>query len=114
VIISKTILKEFGQKHPDAETGLEKWYDDTKRANWKNFADVNRTFNTVDGVGNDRYVFDIKGNQYRLIVLIIFKVRNGMHRYNNSDHSVFILFVGTHKEYDSVNASKITFKNKVQ
>jgi mRNA interferase HigB len=99
VIISKTILKEFGQKHPDAEIGLEKWYDDTKRANWKNFTDVKKTFNTVDGVGNDRYVFDIKGNQYRLIALIIFKVR-----------TVFILFVGTHKKYDKVNANKITFK----
>ena len=99
VIISKTILKEFGQKHPDAETGLEKWYDHTKRANWKNFTDVKKTFNTVDGVGNDRYVFDIKDNQYRLIALIIFKVR-----------TVFILFVGTHKEYDKVNAGKITFR----
>jgi len=99
VIISKTILKEFGQKHPDAETGLEKWYNDTKRASWKNFADVKKTFNAVDGVGNDRYVFDIKGNQYRLIALIIFKVR-----------TVFILFIGTHKEYDKVNSSAVTFK----
>jgi len=99
VIISIPILKEFGQKHPAAETGLEKAYDDTRRASWKNFADVKKTFNTVDGVWNDRYVFDIKGNQYRLVALIIFKVR-----------TVFILFVGTHKEYDKVHASKTTFK----
>jgi mRNA interferase HigB len=99
VIISKAILKEFAQKHPDAEIGLEKWYNDTKSASWKNFAEAKKTFNTVDGVGNDRYVFDIKGNQYRLIALIIFKVR-----------TVFILFVGTHKEYDKVNANKVIYK----
>ena len=58
-----------------------------------------QTFNTADSVGNDRYVFDIKGNQYRLVALIIFKVR-----------TVFILFIGTHKEYDEIKADKITFK----
>jgi mRNA interferase HigB len=92
VIISKAILKAFADKHPDAQKALEKWYEDTK-------AEAKKTFNTVDGVGNNRYVFDIKGNQYRLIALIIFKVR-----------TVFILFVGTHKEYDLVKAIKVIFK----
>ena len=85
--------------HPDVESALEKWYQDTKAANWKNFPAVKNTFNTADAVGNDRYVFDIKGNQYRLITLVIFRVR-----------TVFILFVGTHKENDRINASKVTFK----
>jgi mRNA interferase HigB len=53
----------------------------------------------MDAVGNDRYVFNIKGNNYRLIVLIIFKVR-----------TVFILFIGTHNEYDKINASTVAFK----
>jgi mRNA-degrading endonuclease HigB of HigAB toxin-antitoxin module len=52
-----------------------------------------------DAVANDRYIFDIKGNQYRLIALIIFKVR-----------TVFILFIGTHKEYDKIDASEVQFK----
>ncbi len=99
VVISKTIIQAFIQNHPDAENAMEKWYSDTKAANWKNFSEVKRTFNTVDSVGNDRYVFDIKGNQYRLVALIIFKVR-----------TVFILFIGTHKEYDKIKADKITFK----
>lgn len=99
VIISKTVLKEFSDLHPDAGGALEKWYKDTKVADWRNFADVKKTFNTVDQVGNDRYVFDIKGNHYRIIALIIFKVR-----------TVFILFIGTHKEYDEIEASKVTFK----
>jgi len=99
VIISKTILHDFARSHPDAAKALGKWYEEAKSADWKNFTELKNTFNTADHVGNDRYVFDIKGNQYRLIALIIFKVR-----------TVFILFIGTHKEYDKVKASKITFR----
>lgn len=99
VIISKTTIRDFSEKYPDAAIALQKWYEETKAANWKNFTEVKKTFNTVDSVGNDRYVFDIKGNHYRIIALIIFKVR-----------TVFILFIGSHKEYDNVKASYITFK----
>ena len=99
VVISKAMLKTFSDKYPDAEIALEKGYNDTKAADWKNFAELKKTFNTVDAAGNDRYVFDIRGNHYRLIALIIFKVR-----------TVFILFVGTHKEYDKIKAADITFK----
>lgn len=99
VIISKTIIQAFIQKHPDVENALTKWYDDTKTADWKNFSELKKTFNTADSVGNDRYVFDIKGNQYRIVALIIFKVR-----------TVFVLFIGTHKGYDKIKADKITFK----
>ena len=99
VIISKATIRAFIQNHPDVENALEKWYNDTKAANWEDFSEVKKTFNTTDSVGNDRYIFDIKGNQYRLVALIIFKVR-----------TVFILFIGTHKEYDKIKADKITFK----
>ena len=99
VIISKTIIRDFSEKYPDAEIALLKWYEETKAANWKNFTEVKKTFNTVDSVGNDRCVFDIKGNHYRMITLIIFKVR-----------TVFILFIGSHKEYDKLKASYVTFK----
>ena len=61
---------------------------------------MKKSFNSVDSVGNDRYVFNIKGNHYRLIALILFKVR-----------TVFIVFIGTHKEYDLIDASTVTFKN---
>lgn len=99
VIISKAIINDFIITHPDASKALEKWYEDVKSADWKNFTMLKKTFNSTDSAGNDRYVFDIKGNQYRLIALIIFKIR-----------TVFILFIGTHKEYDKVNASKVTFR----
>ncbi len=99
VIIPKTIIKDFCKKNPDAEIALQKWYKETKEANWKNFTDLKSSFNTVDSVGNDRYVFNIKGYHYRLITLIIFKTR-----------TVFILFIGSHKDYDKLVAAKAVFK----
>lgn len=99
VIISKATLKTYSEKHSDCEAALQLWYDLTKTADWKNFSQMRQTFNTVDAVGNDRYVFNIKGNQHRLIVLIIFKTR-----------TVFILFIGTHAEYDKIDAATVTYK----
>ncbi len=99
VIISKAIIRDFYKKYPDSEIALLRWYEDTKASSWKSFMEVKKTFNSVDFVGNDRYVFDIKGNHYRLIAIIIFKVR-----------TVFIQFIGTHKEYDNLNATFATFK----
>ena len=99
VIISKAIIRDFSKKYPDAQIALQKWYEETRAANWKNLTEVKKTFNTTDSVGNDRYVFNIKGNHYRLIALIIFKIR-----------TVFILFIGDHKEYDKLEAAKVNFK----
>jgi len=98
VIISKTILNSFSKKYPVAEGALTKWYDETKAADRNNFSDLKKTFGTADMVANDRYIFDIKGNQYRLIALIIFRTR-----------TAFILFISTHKEYDKIDATKIQF-----
>jgi len=99
VIISKAVIREFITGHADAEGALNNWYELTANADWKNFNEMKKTFNSVDAVGNDRYVFNIKGNNYRLIALIIYKVR-----------TVFILFIGTHQEYDKINASAVAFK----
>lgn len=99
VIISKAVLQSFSLKHTDAETPLEDWYELVKNADWKSFNEMRNTFNSVDAVGNNRYVFNIKGNSYRLIALILFKVR-----------TVFILFIGTHKEYDKIDAAKVEHK----
>ena len=99
VIISKAVLRDFSKSNANAEIPLGDWYELVKQADWKNFNEMRKTFNSVDAVGNDRYVFNIKGNSYRLIALIIFKVR-----------TVFILFVGTHEAYDKIDANKIEFK----
>ena len=96
VIISKTALVEFGAKYSDSAEALNKWYDMSKHADWNNLSDVKKSFNTIDYVGNDRYVFNIKGNKYRLVVMIFFDIR-----------TVFIRFIGTHAEYDKIDCSEI-------
>ena len=90
-IISKKTLVKYYTAHPQSKLMLEDWYEKTKKANWKNFADIRATFNTVSSVGNQRYVFNIKGNDYRLVVIIKF----------HPSH-VLIRFVGTHAEYDRI------------
>lgn len=90
-IISKSTLVEYYTKNPLAKQPLEDWYIITSKATWQNLSDIRRVFNTVDYVGNDRYVFNIKGNHYRLIVVIRF-----------TKGRVFIRFVGTHAEYDKI------------
>lgn len=90
-IISKSTLVEYYTKEPQARSALEEWYEKTRRAEWTCFADMKQTFNSVDAVGNQHYVFNIKGNDYRLVVVVQFTPK-----------TVFIRFVGTHKEYDRI------------
>ena len=90
-IIAKGTLVEYYTKNPQSKAALESWYDKTKRAEWTCFADVRKTFNSVDNVGNQHYVFNIKGNDYRLVVVILFTPKR-----------VYIRFVGTHAEYDKI------------
>ena len=94
-IFSKGTLVEYYTEHPQARQPLEDWYGITKKAVWQNISDIRNDFNTVDYVGNDRYVFNIKGNDYRLIVVIRF-----------SKGRVFIRFIGTHAEYDKIEDIK--------
>lgn len=90
-IIAKSTLVAYYTKNPQAKSALEDWFEKTKEAEWKNFSDIKKTFNTVSSVGNNQYVFNIKGNDYRLVVLIKFTVSH-----------VLIRFVGTHAEYDRI------------
>ena len=96
VVISKAILRDFGLEHPDVVESLNYWYTITKQQDWDNFSDLKNAFNSVDYVGNDRYVFNIKGNRYRMVAMILFDIR-----------TVFIRFIGTHAEYDNTNVSTI-------
>ena len=86
----------FYTKHADAKTAIEEWFHKTAKANWESFADIKKTFNSVDTVGNQRFVFNIKGNDYRLVTLIKFKIK-----------MVYIRFIGTHKDYDNINCSEV-------
>ena len=96
VVISKSLLREFAWGHPDAIGALNNWYILVKEADWAMPADVLITFNSVDYVGNDRFVFNIKGNRYRLVAMIFFDIR-----------TVFIRFVGTHAQYDKLDVTLI-------
>ena len=89
------MIREFIAKHADADVALRDWYKRVTKANWKDFADIKKTFNSVDSVGNQHYVFNIKGNDYRLVVLVLF-----------TPQRVYIRFVGTHSEYDDIKDIK--------
>lgn len=95
-VIAHSALVEFYTKHADAKVPLEEWYTKTVRADWSNFADIKATFNSVDAVGNKRFIFNIKGNDYRLVAIVLFIPK-----------MVYIRFIGTHGEYDKINCSTI-------
>lgn len=90
-VIAKKALVVYYEEHRDAETALEEWYDKTVKAEWDNFAQVRKTFNSADFVGNKRIVFNIKGNQYRLVALVLYRIK-----------MVYIRFIGTHDDYDRI------------
>ena len=96
VIIKKSALNSFGANHPDAIPALNEWYAKVKSADWRNHAELKTTFLTADFITNERYVFNIKGNHYRIVVRIRF-----------SSRTVFIKFIGTHKAYDNIDPATI-------
>ncbi len=96
-IFTEQALKEYAEAHPDVKVALQEWTTVVKNSKWTCFADVKRTFNSVDNVGNQHYVFNIRGNNYRLVVVIKFTIQ-----------FVYVRFVGTHAEYDKIaDCSKI-------
>ncbi|MCD8310632.1 MAG: type II toxin-antitoxin system HigB family toxin [Prevotellaceae bacterium] len=95
-IFTERTIKEYSERHPEAKAALQDWVVEVKRSEWHSFADIKKTFNSVDYVGNQRYVFNIKGNDYRLVVLIQF-----------TPQFVYIRFIGMHKEYERIDCSTI-------
>lgn len=91
-IFTEQALNEYIRKHPDTKTALQEWRYIVKHSSWKNISDIKKSFNSVDSVGNQRYVFNIKGNAHRIVVVIKFTI-----------HFVYIRFIGTHSEYDLMN-----------
>jgi mRNA interferase HigB len=96
VVISKAILVQCCHSHPDAVAPLNEWWRKTKKADWSSLGDIKKTFNSVDYVGNDRYVFNIKGNKYRLVAMIFFDIR-----------TVYVRFIDTHAKYDKIDCTTI-------
>lgn len=95
-IISRRRLVEFWEVHPDAEQPLRAWYTETKKASWNSPAEIKEIYRSVSILSNNRVVFNIKGNTYRLIVVVEY-----------SQGKMFIRFVATHAEYDRIDATSI-------
>ena len=93
-VISRLKLIKFWEKHKDAETPLRIWFKKVEQAKWKNVNELKTDFPSADYVGNDRVVFNIKGNKYRIVILVFF-----------SGQKMFIRFVGTHAEYDKIDVT---------
>ena len=94
-IITYKRIKDFIEIHADSKNSLNLWYHTVKSKNWDNINDLKKDFNSIDYVGNHRFVFNIKGNNYRLITIISFNAKK-----------VYIRFIGTHPEYDKIKDIK--------
>jgi mRNA interferase HigB len=95
-IFSKSTLKEYWEKYPDSEQYLKTWFDTAMNANWKTPNEVTQTYANASILKDGRIVFNIKGNTYRLIA-----------KFNFEKQWIFIRFIGTHGEYDKIDANSI-------
>lgn len=95
-IVAKRMLRTYWEKEPRAEQPLKAWYAIAAKAEWSTPADVKAAYGNASIVGNDRVVFNIGGNRFRLVVRFDYENRMG-----------FVRFVGTHAEYDSIDASSV-------
>ena len=95
-VIAKSTLRAFWQSYPDARVSLEEWYVLAEKADWQNPNEVTDAVSSARYLGNERFSFKIRGNRYRLVVRIIFEFRR-----------VYIRFVGTHAEYDKIDAKNV-------
>ena len=92
-IISFRKLRGFFEEDPNSKVALQDWYKRASKADWENFADIKKTFNSVDSVCNSRFVINVKGNHYRIVAQILFNVKR-----------VYIRWVGSHKDYNKISS----------
>ncbi|MEQ9286582.1 MAG: type II toxin-antitoxin system HigB family toxin [Cyclobacteriaceae bacterium] len=95
-VVAKKMLRDFWEKYADAEEQLKTWYKEASRAKWKNPTDIKEEYARASILKGGRVVFDICGNKYRLMVDI-----------NYLRQWVFIRFIGTHTDYDKIDANTI-------
>lgn len=94
--IAKKVLRDFWTKHPDCEQQLKSWYKEAEDATWKSPNEIKREYPSASILEDNRIVFNVKGNNYRLIIKI-----------NYHYQMIWIRFIGTHSEYDRIDATKI-------
>ena len=95
-IVARRTLREFWEKHADAEQPLRAWYYDVRKADWISPADVKRVYANASLVAENRIVFNIGGNKYRLVVVVNYRYR-----------MCYVRFVGTHKAYDRIDVATV-------
>jgi mRNA interferase HigB len=95
-IISRTTLRDFWLREPRARSELEAWFSEAAKADWATPAAVKAQYGTASILKDGRVVFNLSGNRYRLVVWI-----------NDAFRTLYIRFIGTHKEYDRINAQTV-------
>ncbi len=95
-VIAVSALRTFWERHPDAEQPLKAWYEEARNASWTQPADIKERYRSASVLKNRRVVFNIKGNDYRLIVAVAYKTQ-----------ILYVKFVGTHKAYDAIDAETV-------
>lgn len=95
-IIAKKILRDFWETHPDCEQQLKSWFQEVSKSTWNNPNELKKDYPSASILSDNRVVFNIKGNNYRLIVKV-----------NYDYQMMWIRFIGTHQEYDKIDATKI-------
>jgi mRNA interferase HigB len=99
-IIAVSYLRDFWEQNPDAEQHLKSWADEVKKANWSQPADIKAQYRSVSILKNRRVVFNIRGNEYRLVVSVAYRFQ-----------AVYVKFIGTHVEYDAIDAETIDLEH---
>jgi mRNA interferase HigB len=95
-VISRRTLKVFWEAHPDSKQALQAWFHEARRATWAKPVEIKARYGTASIISNERVVFNICGSSYRLVV-----------RINYESGTVFVRFLGTHKEYDRIDVERI-------
>lgn len=101
VIVKRAILF-YADKYPAAQIALLAWHKEFNNSNYKNFNELKQVYGNASIVANNRVIFNIKGNDYRLIVSVNFK-----------QMAAYIIWFGTHKEYDKIDAATVAFDLKI-
>ena len=95
-IIARKTIREFWERHPDAEDSLRSWHNQVEKENWDTPQQVRENHPNVRMIGRNRAIFNIRGNRYRLVVQIDYMMKR-----------VYVRFVGTHSEYNNIDAREV-------
>ncbi|RZJ69009.1 type II toxin-antitoxin system HigB family toxin [Flavobacterium sp.] len=97
ILVKKTIL-HYSNRYPSASTQIFTWFDEFSKQDFANFNELKRTYGSASVVGTERVVFNIKGNEFRLIVSINFRYK-----------ACYVIWFGTHRQYDKIDVKTIAF-----